>query len=502
MIKKILIANRGEIAVRIMRTCREIGIPVVAVFSEVDRPSMHVRYAEEVCCIGPSPSSESYLVIDKIIEAAKKTGADAIHPGYGFLSENAAFSERCQKEGIIFIGPDPYAISTMGDKITARQTMIKAGVPVVPGTTECITDENKALEIVKEIGVPVMIKASAGGGGKGMRLVKNMKDVIPSVRAAQSEAKAAFGNDAVYIEKYIASPHHIEFQILADKHGNTVHLFERECSVQRRHQKVIEETPSCILTPEVRKKMGETAVAAAKAVNYHGAGTVEFIVDDDLNFYFLEMNTRLQVEHTVTERVVGVDLVREQINIANGLPLAFVQEDLFQDGHSIQCRIYAEDTDNNFMPCPGIIKYVREPHGFGIRIDGYVFEGFEIPIYYDPLIAKLIVWGKTRDEAIKRMKRALYEYKITGIKTSIKFLQRIMEATDFVSGKYSTHFIENNKAFLFESKTENSFQRDIAAMVAYYDYLSQHEKSNNSEEKNPAISEWKSHGRKAGMMRL
>ncbi|MBI4947455.1 MAG: acetyl-CoA carboxylase biotin carboxylase subunit [Bacteroidetes bacterium] len=502
MIKKILIANRGEIAVRIMRTCRELGIPIVAVYSEVDRPSMHVRYAEEVYCIGPSPSSESYLVIDKIIEAAKKTGADAIHPGYGFLSENAAFSERCKKEGIIFIGPDAYAIATMGDKITARKTMLKAGVPVVPGTTESITDENKAIEIVKEIGVPVMIKASAGGGGKGMRLVKKMEDVIPSVRAAQSEAKAAFGNDAVYIEKYIASPHHIEFQILADKHGNTIHLFERECSVQRRHQKVIEETPSCLLTPEVRKKMGEIAVTAAKAVKYHGAGTIEFIVDNDLNFYFLEMNTRLQVEHTVTERVVGVDLVKEQINIANGLPLTLKQENLFQDGHSIQCRIYAEDTDNNFMPCPGIIRHVREPHGFGIRIDGYVFEGFEIPIYYDPLIAKLIVWGKTRDEAIKRMKRALYEYKITGIKTSIKFLERIMDAKDFVSGKYNTHFIENNEVFLFESRADNNFQRDIAAMVAYFDYQSQRGKNDIAEDLNPAVSEWKSYGRKTSMMRL
>lgn len=502
MIKKILIANRGEIAVRIMRTCRELGITTVAVYSEIDRPSMHVRYAEEVYCIGPSPSSESYLVIDKIIEAAKKTGADAIHPGYGFLSENAAFSERCKKEGIIFIGPDPYAISTMGDKITARKTMIAAGVPVVPGTTESITDEAKAIEVVKEIGVPVMIKASAGGGGKGMRLVKRMEDVIPAIRAAQSEAKAAFGNDAVYIEKYIASPHHIEFQILADQHGNTVHLFERECSVQRRHQKVIEETPSCLLTMEVRKKMGETAVAAAKAVNYYGAGTIEFIVDDDLNFYFLEMNTRLQVEHPVTERVVGVDLVKEQINIANGLSLDFKQEDLKQDGHSIQCRIYAEDTDHNFMPCPGIIRHVREPHGFGIRIDGYVFEGFEIPIYYDPLIAKLIVWGKTREETIARMKRALYEYKITGIKTSIKFLERIMEASEFVSGNYNTHFIENNKTFLFEPRADNDFQRDIAAMVAYYDYQSKMGKSDIAANDSVDVSEWKSFGRASSMNRL
>ncbi len=501
MIKKLLVANRGEIAVRIMRTCEEMGITTVAVYSDVDRSSMHVRYADEVYCIGPSPSSESYLVIDKIIDAAKKSGADAIHPGYGFLSENAEFSERCQKEGILFIGPDPYAISTMGDKITARNTMIKAGVPVVPGTTQAVTDENDAIEIVNKIGVPVMIKATAGGGGKGMRLVKKMDDLLPLLRTAQSEAKAAFGNDAVYIEKYIASPHHIEFQILADKMGNTVHLFERECSVQRRHQKVVEETPSCLLSEEVRMKMGETAVAAAKAVNYHGAGTIEFIVDDDQNFYFLEMNTRLQVEHPITERVVGLDLVKEQINIANGLPLSFKQEDLKQTGHSIQCRIYAEDPDKNFMPCPGIIRHVREPHGFGIRIDGYVYEGFEIPLYYDPLIAKLIVWGQTREDAISRMKRALYEYKITGIKTSISFLERIMDAPEFISGKYNTHFIENNKDFLFEKPAEDELHRDIVAMITFVDYKSQLDKTYISDEKS-GISEWKAYGRSSGVSRL
>ena len=501
MIKKILIANRGEIAVRIMRTCHELDIATVAVYSEVDRTSMHVRYADEVYCIGTSPSSESYLVVDKIIEAAKKSGADAIHPGYGFLSENAQFSERCQKEGIIFIGPDPYAISTMGDKITARKTMIKAGVPVVPGTTECITDENEAVEIVKKIGVPVMIKATAGGGGKGMRLVKKMEDLLPFLRTAKSEAKAAFGNDAVYIEKYISSPHHIEFQILADKMGNTVHVFERECSVQRRHQKVIEETPSTLLSPEVRQKRGETAVAAAKAVNYHGAGTIEFIVDDDQNFYFLEMNTRLQVEHPITERVVGIDLVKEQINIANGLPLSFKQEDISQSGHSIECRIYAEDTDNNFMPCPGIIRHVREPHGFGIRIDGYVFEGFEIPIFYDPLISKLIVWGKSREEAITRMKRALYEYKITGIKTSIRFLEKVMDAPDFIAGKYNTHFIENNKKFLFEKTVDNELHRDIVAMVTFFDYKTKLAKKFVSTEKS-GQSNWKLYGRSIAMSRL
>ncbi|HNY03999.1 MAG TPA: biotin carboxylase N-terminal domain-containing protein, partial [Bacteroidales bacterium] len=334
MIKKVLVANRGEIAVRVMRSCREVGLVTVAVFSEADRNALHVRYADEAYCIGPAPSRESYLNIDAIIGAAKTAGVDAIHPGYGFLSENAAFSERCQAEGIKFIGPGAYAIRTMGDKITARQTMIASGVPVVPGTSERLADESQARGVVEGIGLPVMIKASAGGGGKGMRLVKKMSDLIPALRMARSEALNAFGDDSVYIEKYIESPHHIEFQILADQHGNVVHLFERECSIQRRHQKVIEETPSPLMTPELRREMGEQAVAAARAVNYEGAGTIEFIVSDKLEYYFLEMNTRLQVEHPVTERVVGVDLVKEQINIANGLPLPFRQEDLQQQGHA------------------------------------------------------------------------------------------------------------------------------------------------------------------------
>ena len=367
MIKKVLVANRGEIAVRVMRSCRELGIITVGVYSDADRNAMHVRYADEAYCIGPPPSRESYLNIDSIIAVAKKAGADAIHPGYGFLSENAGFSERCKQEGITFIGPSAYSISAMGDKITARQTMTQAGVPVVPGTMEKITEENTAVEIVKQIGLPVMIKASAGGGGKGMRLVKEEHELIPFFRTAQSEALNAFGDGSVYIEKYIESPHHIEFQILADRHGNAIHLFERECSIQRRHQKIIEETPSPLLTPEIRAEMGKFAVSAAKAVSYEGAGTIEFIVNDNLEYFFLEMNTRLQVEHPITERVVGVDLVKEQINIANGLPLSFKQEDLRQSGHAIQCRIYAEDTDNNFIPHPGMIKHITEPHGLGVR---------------------------------------------------------------------------------------------------------------------------------------
>ncbi|MCK5776680.1 MAG: acetyl-CoA carboxylase biotin carboxylase subunit, partial [Bacteroidales bacterium] len=470
MIKKVLVANRGEIAIRVMRSCREMDIKSVAVFSDADRTSMHVRYADEAYHIGPSPSAESYLVIDKIIEAAKKSGADAIHPGYGFLSENAEFTERCKKEGIIFIGPDAFAINTMGDKITARKKMIAADVPVVPGTTEAITNEEEAVKTIKEIGLPVMIKATAGGGGKGMRLVKEEALILEAIRGARSEAINAFGNGDVYIEKYIDSPHHIEFQILADNHGNAVHLFERECSVQRRHQKVVEETPSPIMTEKVRAEMGKHAVAAAKAVNYSGAGTIEFITDNDLNYYFLEMNTRLQVEHPITERVVGIDLVKQQINIANNEVLNLKQENLTQKGHAIECRIYAEDAENNFMPSPGKIKHMSEPLGLGIRHDGYVYKGFEIPIYYDPMISKLIAWAETREEAIKRMKRALYNYKITGIKTSIKFLERIMETPDFVEGQYNTHFIEDNYDFLMKPKKYEGDNEDIAIITAFLNY--------------------------------
>lgn len=499
MIKKVLIANRGEIAVRIMRSCREMGIQTVAVYSEADRTSLHVRYANEAYPIGPSPSSESYLKMEKIIEVAKHAKADAIHPGYGFLSENAAFSQRCKDEGIIFIGPAPYAINTMGDKITARKTMMAANVPVVPGTPDKVTSEEEALKAIAEIGLPVMIKASAGGGGKGMRLVKNQEEIISSLRSARSEAMSAFGDDAVYIEKYIDSPHHIEFQILADRKGNTVHLFERECSVQRRHQKVIEETPSPLLTEAVRMEMGKYAVAAAKAVQYEGAGTIEFIMGDDLKYYFLEMNTRLQVEHPITERVVGVDLVKEQINIANGLDLSFKQEDLRQTGHAIECRIYAEDANNNFMPSPGRIKHITEPLGLGVRHDGYVYEGFEIPIFYDPMISKLIVWGQTRNEALKRMQRALYEYKITGVKTNLHFLARIMKTPDFISGKYNTHFIEKNADFLLVDEGCDTLCEDMAIIAAYVDYHIKKEEHKPPILQRIGSNPWKDIGRRRGM---
>ncbi len=490
-INKILIANRGEIAIRIMRTCRELNIETVAVYSEADRTSLHVRYAHEAYYIGKSPSSESYLNIDNIIAVAKKCGADAIHPGYGFLSENAEFSRRCTKEGIKFIGPTPEVIIQMGDKIQARDAMKKAGIPVVPGTEGAISDEKEVLEVIKEIELPVMIKASAGGGGKGMRLVQKESEVVSAVRAAKSEAMSAFGDDSVYIEKYISSPHHIEFQILADEHGNVVHLFERECSIQRRHQKMIEETPSPLMTPELREKMGQSAVEAAKAVNYTGAGTIEFLVDNNLNYYFLEMNTRLQVEHPITERVTGIDLVKQQIKIAEGNKLEFAQKDLYQRGHSIECRIYAEDPDNNFMPSPGKIYKISEPLGFGVRTDGYVYEGYEIPIYYDPMISKLVIWGKTREESINRMRRALYEYKITGVKTSIKYLERIMSNKNFIEGKYDTHFIANNQDDLMETSSCEDCS-DMVIIAAFIDYLQKISVTQeNKKEFTPAQSRWK-----------
>ena len=502
MIKKVLVANRGEIAVRIMRSCREMGIRTVAVYSDADRKAMHVLYADEAYHIGASPSTESYLNMDKILEAAQKSRANAIHPGYGFLSENAVFSEKCQKAGIKFIGPGPYAISQMGDKITARKTMMAAGVPVVPGTQAAITSEAEAIKTISEIGLPVMIKASAGGGGKGMRLVKKESDIKSSIRAARSEAKSAFGDDAVYIEKYIESPHHIEFQILADQHGNVIHLFERECSVQRRHQKIIEETPSPILTPEIREEMGKAAVAAAKAVDYEGAGTIEFIVDNNLNYYFLEMNTRLQVEHPITERVVGVDLVKEQIHIASGEKLSHKQDDLKQNGHAIECRVYAEDASNNFMPAPGKVTHISIPYGVGVRVDGYIYEGFEIPIYYDPLIAKLIVWGRDRKDAIERTIRALQEFKIAGVKNSLHFLENIMTAPDFVKGNYTTHFIDENLDHLM--KNEDICKDDCEDMVviaALLEYIYRIRKA-SPKEMTALKNNWKDYSRIRSVLKL
>ncbi len=467
MIKKVLIANRGEIAVRVMRSAKEMGIKTVAVYSEADKDAMHVKMSDEAVFIGKAPANESYLQMEKIIEVAKQTKADAIHPGYGFLSENASFSNRCQEEGITFIGPSAHAIATMGDKITARKSMIKAGVRIVPGYQGNHTDDDTLLIEAKKIGYPIMVKATAGGGGKGMRLVHKQEDLLASVHAAAAEAKAAFGNALVYLEKYIASPHHIEFQILADNYENVVHLNERECSVQRRHQKVIEETPSPLMTDEVRHKMGEQAKQAALAVNYAGAGTIEFLVDDDLNYYFLEMNTRLQVEHPITEMTTGVDLVKEQFKIAAGEKLSYKQEDIPQNGHAIECRIYAENPENNFMPSAGKLLMVKEPKGENIRVDGYVYSGYEIPIYYDPMISKLIVWDKNRSGAIKKMHQALHDYKILGVEHNIAFLDSVLSHPKFIEGQYDTRFIG-----LYEDdlKLGSIYNIDLAAFAVYVQY--------------------------------
>ena len=442
MFNKILIANRGEIALRIIRACKEMDIATVAVYSEADRDSLHVRFADEAFCIGPAQSGSSYLNKANIISAAQVSGADAIHPGYGFLAENADFAEICESSGIKFIGPAAEALENMGAKAVARETMIKAGIPVVPGTQGVISDSDEALNIAKEIGYPVMIKASAGGGGKGMRVAQSKHDLIQAIQTAQSEAQAAFGNAEVYIEKYVEEPRHIEFQILADNYGNTVYLGERDCSIQRRNQKLLEEAPSSAMTPELRDEMGEAAVKAAKAVNYSNAGTVEFLLDNKNNFYFIEMNTRIQVEHPVTELVTGIDLIKEQIRIAAGEELGYGQQDIMINGWAIECRINAEDPHRNFMPSPGTITRYLTPGGIGVRIDSGAYSGYVIPPYYDSMIAKLIVWGKDRNEAIARMKRALQEFVIEGVKTTIPFHLRILENAFFQRGEFYTNFIQ------------------------------------------------------------
>ena len=442
MFKKILIANRGEIAVRIIRTCKEMDIRTVAVYSETDRDSLHVKLADEAFCIGPAQSARSYLNKANIISAAEVSGADAIHPGYGFLAENAEFAEICESCGIKFIGPTPTALENMGAKAVARDTMIKAGIPVVPGTEGVIKDPDEAFKIAKEIGYPVMIKASAGGGGKGMRIAQSRHDLLKALQTAQAEADAAFGNAEVYIEKYVEEPRHIEFQILADNYGNTVYLGERDCSIQRRNQKLVEESPSSALTPELRKKMGEAAVRAAKVVNYTNAGTVEFLLDKHNNYYFIEMNTRIQVEHPVTELVTGIDLIKEQIRIAAGEKLGYTQKDVRINGWAMECRINAEDPARNFMPSPGKITAYYAPGGIGVRVDSAVYDGYQIPPYYDSMVAKLIVWARDRNEAINRMRRALEEYVIEGVKTTIPFHLRILDNAFFQRGDYYTNFIQ------------------------------------------------------------
>lgn len=443
-IKKILVANRGEIALRIMRTAREMGIKTVAVYSEADRQALHVRYADEAVLLGPPPSSESYLRMDKIIAAATLTGADAIHPGYGFLSENETFAKAVEDEGLIFIGPPPKAIAIMGSKLAAKAAVAKFNVPLVPGTSEPIKNIAAAKQTAADIGYPILIKASAGGGGKGMRIVENEKSFEEQMERAVSEATSAFGDGSVFIEKYVTKPRHIEFQILGDQHGNIVHLFERECSIQRRHQKVVEEAPSSVLTPDIRKAMGEAAINVARSCGYYNAGTVEFILDEKLNFYFLEMNTRLQVEHPVTEEITGYDLVKLQIKIAEGEKIPFEQKQVSINGHAIEVRVYAEDPANNFLPDIGTLKTYKRPQGHGIRVDDGFEQGMSVPFYYDPMIAKLICHADTREAAIQKMLRAIDEYEITGLETTLGFCRFVMEHEGFRSGAFDTRFVENH----------------------------------------------------------
>lgn len=440
-IRKLLIANRGEIALRIMRTAREMGIRTVAIYSEADRQAPHVRYADEAVCVGPAPSSESYLRADVIINVCKKLNVDAIHPGYGFLSENASFARQVRDAGLIFVGPSPEAIDVMGSKLAAKAAVAAYAIPMVPGTPSAITDRSEAKTISAQIGYPILIKASAGGGGKGMRVVENEAEFDEQMDRAVSEAQSAFGDGSVFIEKYVTSPRHVEIQVLGDQHGNIIHLFERECSVQRRHQKVVEEAPSAILTPAIRDAMGRAAVDVARACGYYGAGTVEFIVNDTLDFYFLEMNTRLQVEHPVTELITGVDLVKQMIWIAEGKPLAIQQEDLRITGHALELRVYAEDPANNFLPDVGTLDTYVRPQGNGVRVDDGFEQGMAIPIYYDPMIAKLITYGDSREEAIEKMIRAIDEYQISGVQTTLSFGRFVMEHDAFRSGQFDTGFV-------------------------------------------------------------
>lgn len=489
--EKILIANRGEIALRIMRSAKEMGIKTVAVYSEADRDALHVRYADEAVLLGPPPSNQSYLVGDKIIEICKQLNVDAIHPGYGFLSENALFAKQVIEAGIIFIGPSAKAIEIMGDKLSAKAAVKAYDIPMVPGTDKAMTDVNEAKNTAKTIGYPILIKASAGGGGKGMRIVHQEKDFEEQMQLAVNEAKSAFGNGAVFIEKYVESPRHIEIQILADTHGNIIYLFERECSIQRRHQKVIEEAPSAVLSPELRKRMGESAVNVARACNYVGAGTVEFLYNEG-EFYFLEMNTRLQVEHPVTEHITGIDLVKEQIKIARGETLSLTQDDLYINGHAIELRVYAEDPANNFLPNIGKLKQYKLPQGIGVRVDDAYEEGMNIPIYYDPMIAKLITYGKNREEAIARMKRAIDEYRILGIETTLSFGKFVMESDAFVSGDYNTHFVQNYFHPEKNSKNTDEELEQVVAIIAanIFESTAQTDSFNFNGQKQ-VISDWR-----------
>jgi acetyl-CoA carboxylase biotin carboxylase subunit len=505
MFQKILIANRGEIAVRVIRACRDLGIAPVAVFSEPDAAALHVRMSDEAVCVGPARSRESYLNIDAIISAARQTNAEAIHPGYGFLAENADFARATANAGLVFIGPTPQAMEVMGSKMSARVAAINAGVPVVPGTTEPLANYAEARETAARLGYPVMLKAAAGGGGKGMRQVERETELNSALEAARSEATSAFGNPAVYIEKVVECPRHIEIQVFADQHDNCVHLGERECSIQRRHQKVIEECPSPNEDPTLRERMGKAAIRIARAVNYVGAGTVEFLVSDKTHdFYFLEMNTRLQVEHPVTEWVTGIDLAREQITVAAGASLSFNQADLRWIGHAIECRVYAEDPANNFLPSPGRISFLRVPSGPGIRDDSGVTAGDEVSIHYDPMISKLAVWGRTRDETIDRLRRALDEYAVGGIKTTLPFFREIVRDEEFLAGKLDTGFIsrfnERKEQPHPGAQASSLAQRDLAIIAAALAYeRAQRRASSNRPAREE--SKWKRAGRTAALDR-
>jgi len=497
MFKKVLIANRGEIAVRVIRACRDMGIETVAVHSEADKLSLHVQLADEAVPIGPAPAAESYLNMARIIRAAHDTGSEAIHPGYGFLAENADFARLCEKEGIVFIGPNSGALALVGDKVRARQTMEKAGIPIIPGMKAIPKSVTEFEAAARSIGYPVIVKASAGGGGKGMRIVCGEQDLRPALEAGMREAKSAFGDESVYLEKYIEEPRHVEFQVLADNAGATVHLFERECSIQRRHQKIVEETPSPALDPELRARMAETAKKAMRAAGYNNAGTVEFLLDKNRNFYFLEVNARLQVEHPVTELVTGVDLVRRQILIAAGEKLTLRQEDLHQRGHAIECRIYAEDPENNFLPSPGKILFLKEPQGPGVRYDGGIYGGWEVPIYYDPILAKLIVWAEDREMACRRMAAALDDLVILGIHTTIGFLKDIIHHPEFRAGRTNTAFIKN----YFDGWKESGKNEDklrLALAAAAFDDMAAAARPGGGparDAKEDAAAPWKTLGR-------
>ena len=486
----VLIANRGEIAVRLLRACKEEGLRVIAVYSDADADALHVRLADQAVRLGPAPSSESYLLQDKVLEAAQATGAEAIHPGYGFLSENAGFARRVLDAGLVWIGPPPSSIEAMGSKTMARQRMIAAGVPVVPGTADPLSDAAEARRIALEIGLPVMLKAAAGGGGKGMRRVDDVDRLDDALASAQSEATKSFGDDAVYVEKYVVNPRHVEIQVLADGHGNCVHLFERDCSIQRRHQKVVEEAPSPVLSEETRAAMGEVAVQAARAVGYVGAGTCEFLYAEDGSFYFLEMNTRLQVEHPITEMITGVDLARMQLRVARGETLPFAQTDLSIRGHAIECRIYAEDPYANFRPAPGPLFGYVEPVGPFVRVDSGAWEGGEVPIHYDPMIAKLIVWGSDRSEALSRLKRALDDYHIVGIDTSIPFFKALLEDEAFIAGRYTTGFLQGTwlESNMVKSEDDAEWAAIAAAIARATDDL---ELATQVEGAGQAVSPWK-----------